>query len=306
MPNRPLKDLFQDPEFVDVLTTVLLPTYLPRQRWFTSKGKNITDCSYSAYYGVLDDAGIAIVSVDFADGSQETYQLPLSLNRGEELRAFYQKNHPGLILGEITGTGLLADAIPRGDFRAKLYEIMYNSGEQEDGLSGEAGTALKGESATATSTVPAIDTSNTAIVYNDRFFFKLFRKLGHGLNPDLELARFLSEATNFDYSPPYGGSLGVGSIDDHDGYLNLGMMSVKVDNRGDAWELFQKLTERYFAGDGPVDKETLDRARLLGVRTAQMHKGLASANEDRAELVPEPMGSEYRREITEADRKSVV
>ena len=157
-------------------------------------------------------------------------------------------------------------------------------------------------SATAESVVPAIDTSNTAIIYNDSFFFKLFRKLDPGLNPDLELVRFLSERANFAHCPPYGGSLGVGEMEaDH--YLNLGMLSGKVDNRGDAWSLFQQLTERYFAGDEAVDEKTLSRARLLGRRTAEMHRALASAGDDRPDLVPEPLTAEYRKEITAAALK---
>ncbi|MBB4077504.1 trehalose synthase-fused probable maltokinase [Lewinella aquimaris] len=302
MPATRLSDLFRDPEFLDALTDVLLPGYLPLQRWFTSKGKNITNCVLEDYYTVLEDAGIAIIAVDFADGSRETYQMPLSLNVGGEQRGFYQENHPNLILGEITGTGLLADAVPRADFRAAIYRMIQAGKTDSERLTAEAGRVLREAPESVTSTVPAIDTSNTAIIYNDRFFFKLFRKLDPGLNPDLELVRFLSEQTDFAHCPPYGGSLGVGRMEDED-YLNLGLMSGKVDNRGDAWELFQQLTERYFAGDGPVDAETILRARLLGIRTAEMHRALASAGADRPELTPEPLTGEYRAEITGAALK---
>ncbi|CAH1002150.1 Glucosamine kinase [Neolewinella maritima] len=298
MPHR-LADLFEDAEFLDALTTMLLPAYLPQQRWFTSKGKSVQRTGLDAYYRVGPDTGIALVRVYFEDDSAELYQLPLSLNVGPEQRSFYRSNHPNLILGEITGTGMLADAVPRADFRAALYDLLYESKQLDSGLKAEAGRVLLQASASAESIVPAIDTSNTAIIYNDSFFFKLFRKLDPGLNPDLELVRFLSERTDFQYCPPYGGSLGVGEMEAED-YLNLGLMSGKVDNRGDAWSLFQDLTQRYFAGDDPVDEETLDRARLLGERTAQMHRALASAGPDRPDLVPVPLTATYRGEITDA------
>ncbi|MCP9237265.1 phosphotransferase [Lewinella sp. JB7] len=299
MPATRLSDLFRDSEFIDALTSVLLPAYLPLQRWFTSKGKHIDSCGLRDFYPVMEDAGIAIIDVDFADGSRETYQMPLSLNVGREQRGFYQSHHPGLILGEITGTGLLADAVVREDFRAAVFRMIRDSDAGSDRLTAESGKVLRGVGDGVRSTVPAIDTSNTAIIYDDRFFFKLFRKLDPGLNPDLELVRFLSERTDFTHCPPYGGSLGVGDMSE-DTYLNLGLMSGKVDNRGDAWELFQDLTRRYFAQDGPVDEETLDRARLLGQRTAEMHAALASAGPDRPELIPEPLTGDYRAEITGA------
>ena len=301
MSDRPFTKLFREPDFISAFTEVLLPGYLPGQRWFTSKGKHITECGIDAVYPVQDDAGIVCISVGFADGSRERYQMPLAINASPERRAMYQQHHPGLILGEITGTGMLADAVPREDFRRNLYESILENCQTEEGLSAEAGRSLRRAGSCASSTVPAIDTSNTAIIYDDRFFFKLFRKVGAGLNPDLELVRFLSEQTDFANCPPYGGSLGVGSMDDDANYLNLGLMSGKVDNRGDAWELFQDLTAAYFAGEaeGP-DQQTLGRARLLGERTAQMHAALASAGPERPELAPEPMTAAYRAEITDA------
>ena len=299
MPQPQIDVLFRDAEFTEALTTVLLPGFLPTQRWFTSKGKSITTTAVTDFFPVLPDAGIALIAVDFADGSREHYQMPLSLSHSAPARGFYQQEHPNLILGEITGTGLLADAVPRKDFRAALYTLVYRSGATDGGLTAEAGRVLLQAPAGSESVVPAIDTSNTAIVYNDSFFFKLFRKLDPGLNPDLELVRYLSESTDFRHCPPYGGSLGVGTMDDP-AYLNLGLMSGKVDNRGDAWALFQDLTARYFAADGPVDEETLGRARLLGQRTAEMHRALAAAGRDRPELVPEPLTAGYRREITTA------
>ncbi|MEM6772868.1 MAG: phosphotransferase, partial [Bacteroidota bacterium] len=142
----------------------------------------------------------------------------------------------------------------------------------------------------------------------------------------LELVRYLSDKTSFNNCPAYGGSIGVGDMA-ADNYLNLGMLSGKVENLGDAWEYFQKLTARYFADDDPVDEETLSRVRLLGQRTAEMHlalsgesalvethRGAVSVMQEStgaygsgaaagAMMVPEAMSSAYRKEITEAATK---
>ncbi len=77
------------------------------------------------------------------------------------------------------------------------------------------------------------DQSNTAIIYNDQYFFKFYRKIENEINPDLEITRFLSENTSFRNSPKY-----AGSIEYHDNAGNimvLGLLQERVENQGDSW-----------------------------------------------------------------------
>ena len=317
-----LADRFDNPRFHQALLGKL-PEFMGRQRWFTSKGKEIRKCTVHGVYRVTENSVLLVLHVDFADGSRETYQLPLAqLEQVDDQKRFMREN-ANLILLKVPGGPYVVDAVPLPHFRKALYALIKDSAHTDTGLACEAGKLLDKAPAICESTVPAIDTSNTAIVYGDKYFFKLFRKLDPGLNPDLELVRFLSEKTSFSHCPPYGGSIGVGEMSS-DTYLNLGMLSGKVENRGDAWEYFQELTARYFAGDGTVDEETLSRARLLGQRTAEMHLALSgesamvqthrgnvsimqegtgaygSGAAAGAMMVPEVMSAAYRKEITEA------
>ncbi|MEL6143687.1 MAG: hypothetical protein AAFU67_18960, partial [Bacteroidota bacterium] len=156
----------------------------------------------------------------------------------------------------------------------------------------------------------------------------LFRKLDEGLNPDLELVRFLSEQTSFKNSPVYAGSLSVGSFGDP-GFINLGLMIGKIDNRGDAWQLFQELTEKYYtailASPAPAEvpsfqpannyddindttksllaRGTYEWAALLGQRTGEMHNALASSSPEFPDLKPEPLTANYRNEIFTGAKK---
>lgn len=296
-----LADRFSQPSF---LATFLkqLPVYLPSQRWFTSKGKELVECKVERVLRISDDTAILVIQTHYGDGSREMYQMPLAQLFDTEDRLRYLKEQEKMILLRIPGGPFIVDAVPIPSFRADLYAMVRAQTRTEQGLNCDAGKVLHTAPATAPSIVPAIDTSNTAIIYADKYFFKLFRKLDEGLNPDLELVRYLSEKSSFQHCPPYGGSIGVGEMHD-DNYLNLGMMSGKVDNRGDAWEYFQELTERYYAGNGTVDQETLDRAALLGKRTAQMHLNLAKGAGAGALLSPEAMTPEYRAEITVAAQK---
>ena len=306
MPTRlyatPFTQLLDAPTFRAGLTGQLLPDYLPRQRWFTSKGKTIAGVSVDRVLPVSPASALTLLSVRFTDGSSEAYQLPLALLALDGEVEAYRKQFPEQVVGGAAGAGVLVDAVGLAAFRSALYRMMRQQDQREDGLYCEAGKLLLHAPEELPSTVPAIDTSNTAIIYGNRFFFKLFRKLDPGLNPDLELVRYLSEETPFDHCPPYGGSLGLGKMDDP-AFINLGLLSGKMDNRGDAWELFQQLTQNYYAGDGTVNVATRRRATLLGERTAQMHRALAAAGADHPDLRPKPMTIDYRKEITAAARK---
>lgn len=294
-----LDDRFKDPRFTHALLKNL-PDYLAGQRWFTSKGKEIDKCRIEDSYKVTEDTALVVMRINFADGSNEFYQMPLAqLERVEDQR-HYLKCTPKMVLLRVPGGPIIVDAVPLPAFRRALYEMVRLGVDTRDGINCECGKLLRRAPDTLDSVVPSIDTSNTAIIYGNKYFFKLFRKLDPGLNPDLELVRFLSETTEFANCPPYGGSLGVGKMTDPN-YLNLGMLSGKVDNKGDAWEYFQELTARYFAGNEPVDQETLARAKRLGERTAEMHLALGAGVGTM--MAPTPMTAEYRQEITSAAKK---
>ena len=309
-----LDQRFDDPRFATAMLK-RLPEYLANQRWFTSKGKEITNCKIREAYPVTPDTTLVVMEINFGDESTEFYQMPLAQLTHSADQRRYMKDNATMVLLRVPGGPYIVDAVPLPAFRRALYNLIRRGADTPEGINCEAGRLLKNAPESADSVVPSIDTSNTAIIYADKYFFKLFRKLDPGLNPDLELVRYLSEKSTFSYCPPYGGSLGVGEMTDEN-YLNLGMLSGKVDNQGDAWEYFQQLTERFFAGDGTVDEETLGRVRLLGERTAEMHLALGSANQANkprpmhekeetleAMLTPTPMSAGYRTEITEAARK---
>jgi maltose alpha-D-glucosyltransferase/alpha-amylase len=41
------------------------------------------------------------------------------------------------------------------------------------------------------------DQSNSSMLFENRFFLKLYRKLEDGMNPDVELTRFLTDQRHF-------------------------------------------------------------------------------------------------------------
>jgi maltose alpha-D-glucosyltransferase / alpha-amylase len=176
--------------------------------------------------------------------------------------------------------------------------------------------------------VLSFEQSNTALVYGDRLFLKLFRHPDVGVNPDFEIGRFLTER-GFPYIAPVAGVLEYHAAATRD-RTTLAVLNRWVPNQGDAWRFTLDELERYFeravirrreiGGDppplpplldlleAPPPDETLaliggylEAARLLGTRTGEMHLALASDPDD-PEFAPEPFTALYQRSLYQSMR----
>jgi maltose alpha-D-glucosyltransferase / alpha-amylase len=166
------------------------------------------------------------------------------------------------------------------------------------------------------------------MAFGDRFVLKLFRRLEEGVNPDLEVGRFLTERTTFRHTPPVAGWLEVRNGREP---LTLGVLHGWVANEGNAWSYTLDILGRYFervltAKDGGHDLaavpaepllELADReppsevrerigiylqsARLLGQRTAELHIALAS-RPDEPDFAPEAFSLLYQRSLYQSMR----
>jgi maltose alpha-D-glucosyltransferase/alpha-amylase len=163
--------------------------------------------------------------------------------------------------------------------------------------------------------------SNTSVLFGDQFLLKLYRRVEVGVNPDLEIGRFLSHR-QFPSTAPLAGSLEYQR--DNGETLTFGILQQFVQNEGDAWQYTLDELSRYYedalthpqaigpssiphkpllslVGENvPVEAHErigpyLEEARLLGLRTAELHAALASAEPEDTEFVPEPFTDFYRR-----------
>jgi maltose alpha-D-glucosyltransferase/alpha-amylase len=163
----------------------------------------------------------------------------------------------------------------------------------------------------------------------DRLILKLFRRLEAGINPDLEIGRFLTEETDFRHVPRVAGWLelrGRGSEP-----VTVAMLQELIPNEGDAWSFTQDALGRYLlrvlTGWGQGERgvaevpagnlvelaertpgpEVFDRIgtylptiRLLGERTAELHIALASGRGK--DFAPEPFSELYQRSLYDSMR----
>src|SRR5262249_39049490 len=150
--------------------------------------------------------------------------------------------------------------------------------------------------------------SNTGIVYGTSFQLKLFRVLEEGPSSELEIGRFLATRPDYHGVPPLAGAIEYRAAGEREP-STLAVLSAFIPNQGDAWMLALDAVARYYdrvlAGEAssggppqisgsivelaraaPDDQVIdwigayLDRVRLLGLRTAELHLVLASEPND--------------------------
>ena len=259
----------------------------------------------------------------YEEGEPETYVLPLTMavgSRAEEV----QQASPQAVLARVRqpdAEGLLCEAW----WEPPLWEAVLAAiarGERFQGTAGalcafptQAFADLRGPAETALGPTPlAAEQSNTSVVYGDRLILKLFRRVADGVNPDLELGRFLTERTSFSHIARVAGALEYRS--DTGASRTVGILHGFVPHREDAWAYTLEALDRYFAavrarqngeqaavphqplltlaeGDvpplaGELIGPYLASAQLLGQRTAELHCALASDPED-PRFAPEPV-----------------
>ncbi|MEM8525183.1 MAG: putative maltokinase [Bacteroidota bacterium] len=309
IPNLKIENWKQLNTFQQVLEEEILPTYLPKCRWYRSKAKSINRVHVFPFPSLSDSIfHLLRLRVEYMDATSEEYLLPLSLLQKESAAFKLTQIHPQAILAKMEGeNALVIDAIYDENFRTAIFEAIQNSTSvsNENGtIRCEIGSILKNNRIPLeeiTSKVLNAEQSNTSIIYNEQYFLKIFRKLEYGLNPDLEVVRFLSEKTAFNNAPSYGGSLLF--LEEKKRPVILGLIQNKIDNRGDAWSTmledlssyYERVTllkeqktpkllqkERLYFMDVPakvrhlIGRATYKRVTNLAKRTAEMHIALAS------------------------------
>ncbi len=290
-----------------------LVTHTQASRWFRSKDKNVRGMrivDHISTGGDGDSAWLVMLEAEYSDESMEMYMLPLAL-AVSDYAEFLLRDAPNAVICRCTfdgEEGVLYEATHSGSFRTTLLSVI----ERRRRLKGRKGRLLGYSSPRAKkefqaygedagSRVLSLEQSNTSVLYGDKFFLKLYRKLEEGKNPEVEILRHLGDDDSFGSVPSF-----IGNIDYESGDGNTssaGILVGYVSGEGDAWSYTLSAVDRYFErvltgeGDKPtLDQYYLDLVGLLGQRTAEMHKALAAAKGDQA-FVPESFSLLYQRSL---------
>ncbi len=314
----------------------ILPNFLRARRWFGGKARTIGSVRILEAIPMTADSGgmrtfLALVKVEYREGKPETYVLPLTFAAGEQA-ARVESELPQTIVARLRVNGheegvlfdalwdkristALLQAIARGSqFRGTLGEVVASPTRALEQLLPASEEPLE-------PSIMQAEQSNTSVVYGTRLILKLFRRMEEGINPDLEIGRFLTER-GFAHIPPVAGALEYRRQSGEP--VTLAILQGFVVNRGDAWRhtldalgrYFQRvlenaarveavapprkgllaLAEESFPPDaieliGPY----LEEGRLLGQRTGELHVSLAQGK-DETSFAPEPF-SEASKQV---------
>jgi maltose alpha-D-glucosyltransferase / alpha-amylase len=313
---------------------------LPSRRWFAGKARTLRGVAITEVVPV-GDAAVVLLKVDYTDADEEVYSLPLAFapEADGKLTRRLRRTGSSAIVARLEsdvpeGRGLLYDPFGEPGFSRRLLDAIER-GERFAGQRGDlVATAypvfpeLRGEGELEPAPL-RVEQSNTSVRYGDRLILKLFRKLEPGINPDLEIGRFLTEQTDFRHSPRVAGALEIGERRSEP--MTLGILQQFVPNEGDAWGYTLDALGRYFdrvqAAWARIDRsevpvpaaplielaqrqiaaDDFERigtyvpiVRLLGERTAELHVALASGREK--DFEPEPFSELYQRSLYDSMR----
>ncbi|HEX3848752.1 MAG TPA: maltose alpha-D-glucosyltransferase, partial [Steroidobacteraceae bacterium] len=281
--------------------TDTLPRYVELQRWYAAKGASIERVRILDH--VLWTQGnaswlVALIDLEAA-GEHASYFLPLAL-AWEEREEERFKNLSTAAVAKVrqqANVGVMGDAFADETFcrsvvsaMAARTEVATISGKLQFRPAGAFGRLAGRDHAKLPVDRPRGSSSNTIVIMGDRLILKGYRRLRVGINPELEMGRYLTDVAHFPNCAPLAGVLEhVGN----DGQNRLlAMLQGYVANQGDGWtqslEYLQRHLEEYrttpSSDSPPVNghEAYLNLMRVLARRTAELHRALAQPAEDPA------------------------
>src|SRR5258708_2624192 len=299
-----------------------LVPFLQRQRWFGGKARAVRAARFLDW-GLLRKGQhpifVTIVAVDYEEGPPERYPVPLAIVAGSAADAVVSST-PQLAPARVTGPrqGVVIDGTADDLFGQVLMDTL----DAEASVRTKRGTArtrrtaafqeLRGEGALATKRL-ASEQSNTSIAYGERLIVKLFRRVEHGPNPDVEIGEQLTTRTSFRRAPRVAASIEYQAAGEPAAHLAVAQQFVS--SQADGWSHALGELRRYYDEvtlRGAPDRDLLpaprmfdpaaaptppaicdltgpyiDSAQLLGRRTAELHLALAGDTTTEA-FAPEP------------------
>ena len=286
-----------------VLAHDVLPAFLAGRRWFPERGNLAISAQIVGTIPLTTsdpETGFAIVEVK---GRRATanYLLPLAIKWARFDR---DRKNPNALAAARYGAreGTLLDAAAEPSFIAFLLEKLRASEaiEVDQGrLEFEPTAKFARDGQFAIHNVRAVDTeqSNTTVLVGSQYVVKLFRRLEPGINPEIEVGRFLTETAVFPHTPALLGSV---ELEAQGARSAVAVVHEFVENQGDAWTVTNAYLDRFVEEQRLLTAEVAEdsdeqaayalRMNQIGRRVAQLQVALASGD-DLPDFAAEPITS---------------
>ncbi|MCI0699527.1 MAG: maltose alpha-D-glucosyltransferase [Planctomycetia bacterium] len=333
--NRPLASHFERHNWDDL--EALIPTFLRRRKIAPGRG-TISAARLLDVFPVTTgetEVWFLIARLEFRTGTPEKVSIPLTLVPETELPRLLgpvEEFGFAVVGGPTPGVLCQALAVP-ACARAVLNAIL--SGK----VAGVADHELVAVSLASTEPIPSTselplalrrsDRDNTAVVYDELFIYKSFRRVEDGVNPDLEIGRALTRA----------GFAGIAPVAGYVEYRRrgaesstLGILHKFIPNQGTGWQYTLDQLSSYFERVAALSREHppappsgmpligsnengpsaawhelignyLETVRSIARRTAELHSALARVKDPA--FTPEPFGKLYQRSLYQSMRNLI-
>ncbi|MFG2653397.1 maltokinase [Streptomyces sp. NPDC048436] len=169
----------------------LLRSWLPKQRWFAGKGRPVSDLAVLSTTELHPGCLHLLIRTGYAGQPDDCYQLILGVR--EHLPPRLQHAAIGRAdAGPLAGFTVYDALLDPWSARLLLERLRV------PGATGPLRFERDVRTVVPEGLAPRLldgEQSNTSLVYGDSFILKLFRRVQHGVNPDLEVPRALAHAS---------------------------------------------------------------------------------------------------------------
>ena len=279
----------------------MLPAYLARMRWFPERNAANISARVTAAVPLTNDGidrpWLILFSAKHR-GERGRYTMPVKI-RWEHLDRKHYDPRALAAVRQTAREGALVDVATDRDLIAIVLRNLHNRvAFEESGLKLEYRPTVRLlEMAPRTiESVRAVQTeqTNTTALVDDTFVVKVYRKLDDGLNPEIEMGRFLTDVAGYANTPALLGSVELYGPDFHSA---VAIVHTFIQNQGDAWTVSGNAIDRYIDAQrlvGATDDSSANDEKaaylrtmaLIGRRVAEMHIALAS-RDDYPDFKPE-------------------
>jgi maltose alpha-D-glucosyltransferase/alpha-amylase len=307
----------------------VLPNFLAAQRWFAGKGRQIASTELIQHHEWSTQAGswlLSVAHVQFIDGGRQSYALPLALawEDGGFERVQSLMHAAVARVRQRARVGVVLDAFWDDAFCRSIAAAMRR-GEQRELTNGKlvfwSTSAFEDIDPAALDVEhPAFEQSNTLAILGHKLVLKGYRWVRAGINPEIEIGRFLTEVSPFPHIAQLVGALEY--RDPQGQSIALAVLHKFVENQGSGWNYTVEYLRRFLeaslatasveaatgeaaappsgmtatvsSAGGDADSPHaafLVIAGTLGCRTGELHVALAKSTGDGA-FDPEPITGE--------------
>jgi maltose alpha-D-glucosyltransferase/alpha-amylase len=308
--------------------------YIRQRRWFAGKARRLKTASITDVItvpGSEANSRLTTVVITYAEGEPDTYLMPIAYANAAEASHILER-WPGSAIASVRhaeddSRGLLFDALGPANFAEAMLGAIARRKRSAGGAGTLVGSTTKAfarlrgpETIRLEAQLSVAEQSNNSVIFGERLMLKVFRRLEEGVNPELEVGRFLTEKAEFPNVAPLAGSLEYRRAQGEP--VTMAIIQAYVPNQGDAWQYTLTTLAHYFNSPDLLDLEPqllvrsvveasrgelpdiatktignyLDSARLLGRRTAELHKALACDPTDPS-FAPERVSPQDQRSI---------